>query len=308
MTGVILPEQLPGAFGSKFRYVNDGKLDGRGLGLSARSTPVIVGDFQWDLGVTLSTDQTTVGSLGGYRDHVTTLTDGAEILTREGESPYLFYGYKANGVYASTREAMDGGLVDYQGRRSRGGDVRFANMNADGVIDERDKIVLGNPTPDLYGSLSTALRYKALSLSALFTYSCGNDAYNAVRRAAESMSGLVSQSQAVKNRWSREGQQTDVPRAELLDPMGNSRFSSRWIEDASFVKLKYLTLNYEHPASWWIFTKFQVYLAAENLFALTRYLGYDPEFSYSYDHAFLGVDYGKVPAPRAFKLGVRLGL
>ncbi|MDR1274714.1 MAG: SusC/RagA family TonB-linked outer membrane protein [Odoribacteraceae bacterium] len=308
MTGVILPEQLTGAFGSKFRYVNSGKLDGRGLGLSARSTPVIVGDFQWDLGITLSTDQTTVGSLGGYRDHVTTLTDGAEILTREGESPYLFYGYKANGIYASTREAMDGGLVDYQGRSLRGGDVRFANMNADGVIDERDKIVLGNPTPDFYGSLSTAFRYKALSLSALFTYSCGNDAYNAVRRTAESMSGLVSQSQAVKSRWSYEGQQTDVPRAELLDPMGNSRFSSRWIEDASFLKLKYLTLNYEHPTSWWIFTKFQAYLTAENLFALTRYLGYDPEFSYSYDHAFLGVDYGKVPGARAFKLGVRLGL
>jgi TonB-linked SusC/RagA family outer membrane protein len=308
LTGVVLPENLTGAYGSKFRYVNSGELNGSGVGISVRAIPVIAGDFQWNVGATFSSDRTRIASLGGYDAHMTLLSDDAEIITQKGKSPYLFYGLKADGVYATTDEAKASGLVNYQGKTFRGGDVRFANMNADKIIDSKDKVVIGDPAPDFYGSLSTLFRYKAFSLDFLFTYSFGNDAYNAVRRASESMNAFVSQSLAVNSRWSYEGQQTDMPRAELNDPMGNSRFSSRWIEDASFLKLKYLTLNYKRPNSWWLFTTFEAYITSENLFTLTRYLGYDPEFAYSYDHRFLGVDHGKVPAARAFKLGVRLGL
>ncbi|MDR2414902.1 MAG: SusC/RagA family TonB-linked outer membrane protein [Odoribacteraceae bacterium] len=308
LTKVILPENLTGAFGSNSRYVNNGELDGHGLGISVRAIPVIVGDFQWNVGAIFSFDRTRIASLGGYDAHLIALSDGAEIISKKGESPYLFYGFDANGVYATTDEARASGLVGYQGKEFRGGDIRFVNTNADKIIDDKDKIVIGDPTPDFYGSISTLFRYKTFSLDALFTYSLGNDAYNAVRRVSESMNDLVSQSLAVKNRWSYEGQHTDMPRAELEDPMGNSRFSSRWIEDASFLKLKYLTLNYARPNSWWLFKTFEAYITAENLFVLTEYLGYDPEFAYSYDHRFLGVDYGKVPAARAFKLGVRLGL
>ncbi|MBD9178954.1 MAG: hypothetical protein EGP82_07245, partial [Odoribacter splanchnicus] len=151
-------------------------------------------------------------------------------------------------------------------------------------------------------------RYKNYTLSAQFTYSYGNDVYNAVRRVGESMVDFAGQTRAVKNSWNYEGHQTTVPKAEYGDPMNNSQFSSRWIEDGSYLKLKNLTFNYEYPSKLWIFRSFQAYVSAENVFTLTKYLGYDPEFSYSYDHGMLGVDYGKVPGARTFRLGIRLGI
>ncbi|MDR1756755.1 MAG: SusC/RagA family TonB-linked outer membrane protein [Culturomica sp.] len=307
-TDLILPENLADAFGSKVRYVNSGKLKGSGFGISVDATLLTTGDFQWRMGANIASDKSEVVSLGGFEQSIMPLTDGAEIITRKGESPYLFYGYKADGVYATTAEAQSAGLTDYTGAAFRGGDMRYANVNgSDQVIDERDKTVIGDPTPDFYGGFSSSFRYGQFTLDAQFTYSCGNDVYNAVRRETEGMSTFASQTEAVKNRWTYEGQHTGVPRADLNDPMGNSRFSSRWIEDGSFLKLKYLTLNYTHPEKWFVFNSVQAYFTAENLFTVTRYLGYDPEFAYSYDQQFLGLDYGKVPGARMFKIGLRLG-
>lgn len=305
---MILPENLDAAFGSRFRYVNSGEMKTNGVELGIQATVLRVSGFEWNLGATIAHEKTEVTSLGdGVKERITTLTDGAEIITRVGESPYQFYGLVANGVYASTTEAQTAGLKDFRGMAYRAGDMRYRNMNDDKVINKDDKVTIGDPNPDFYGGIFTSFRYKAFTLSAQFTYSYGNEVYNAVRRIGESMSDFAGQMKSVKNSWYYEGHQTDMPRAEYNDPMNNSGFSSRWIEDGSFLKLKNLTLNYEHPEKLWIFTKFQAYVTAENLFTCTKYLGYDPEFAYSYNHAYLGVDYGKVPGARTFKLGIRLG-
>ena len=185
--------------------------------------------------------------------------------------------------------------------------MHFVDQNKDGVINQDERVILGDATPDFYGGFYTSFRYKNFTLNARFTYSYGNDIYNAVRRQGESMKDYFGQTQAVLSAWRYEGQQTDVPRAVYGDPMGNSTFSSRWIEDGSYLKLKNLTLNYEYPNKLWIFQKVQAYLSADNLITWTKYLGYDPEFAYSYDHHMLGVDYGKVPGATTFKLGIRLG-
>lgn len=305
---MILPENLGSAFGSKYRYANCGEMKTNGVELGLNATVLRITDFEWNLGATIAHEKTKVTSLGdGVKERIITLTDGAEIITRVGESPYQFFGLEATGVYATTALANEAGLKDFRGVNYRAGDMRYRDFNGDKTIDRNDKVVIGDPNPDFYGGIFTSFRYKAFTLSAQFTYSYGNDIYNAVRRVGESMSTITGQMKSVKNSWYYEGHQTDMPRAEFSDPMNNSGFSSRWIEDGSYLKLKNLTLNYEHPAKLWIFTKFQAYVTAENLFTCTKYLGYDPEFAYSYDPSYLGVDYGKVPGARTFKLGIRLG-
>lgn len=141
------------------------------------------------------------------------------------------------------------------------------------------------------------------------TYSLGNDAYNALRADLESGSTLQNQSAAMENRWMADGQHTDIPRAVYGDPMGNARFSDRWIEDASYLKFKRLMLTYHVPMRSTSFLQgVSVWAAVNNLCTLTKYLGTDPEFSYGRSVLYQGVDGGLTPQSRSFQIGVNLSL
>jgi len=130
----------------------------------------------------------------------------------------------------------------------------------------------------------------------------GNKMYNATRRSMESMTDFSNQLITVNRRWMSEGQITDMPRASYGDPMGNSIFSDRWIEDASYLKLKEVMLSYKFN----FMAGTTVFIAGENLFTVTRYLGLDPETMYSYDASLRGFDYAKIALPRSFKFGFKL--
>ncbi|KOH45312.1 tonB-linked outer membrane protein [Sunxiuqinia dokdonensis] len=144
-------------------------------------------------------------------------------------------------------------------------------------------------------------------MSAEFTYSSGNEAYNATRRSVEAMDNFNNQSRAAVNRWQLDGQVTNMPKAVYGDPMNNNAFSSRWIEDASYLKLKYLTFAYEFDKTFVnFFRSGKIYVAGENLLTWTDYLGLDPEFAYSYAEALQGVDYAKAVIPRSVKFGFNL--
>ena len=122
------------------------------------------------------------------------------------------------------------------------------------------------------------------------------------------MTDLSNQSTSILNRWSYEGQDTDVPRALWDDPVGNAAFSSRWIEDGSFIRLKELTLAYTVRTKILFLRNAQIFLTGSNLLTFHNYLGYDPEFSYSYYTMEQGIDYGLMPHTRKFMLGIRIGL
>ena len=187
------------------------------------------------------------------------------------------------------------------------GDVHFTDVVKDGVINDKDKVVLGKATPDYFGGFYTNFRYKGWSLGVDFTYSQGNKAYNAVRRNNEAMTNWSNQSIAATNRWQFDGHLTDVPRAIYGDPRENSRFSDRWIEDASYLKLKNITLGYTINRTLFKFIRSaQIYVSAENLYTWTKYLGMDPEFAYSYDEQMQGCDFAKAPLPKSVKFGFNL--
>src|SRR5699024_9129728 len=172
---------------------------------------------------------------------VTRYADG-EILTQEGKEPNLFYGYKTEGVFASNIKASETNLLNRNSDGSfsqfRGGDIHFSDLNNDQVIDSLDRTIIGNPNPDYFGGITTHLTWRNWTLGALFTFIKGNDVYNYSRRRLESMNSYANQTEAVMNRWVKKGQITEIPKAEWGDPMGNGRFSDRWIEDGSYLRLK----------------------------------------------------------------------
>ena len=162
--------------------------------------------------------------------------------------------------------------------------------------------------PEFTGGFTNTFTYKRWSLSAFVNFVSGNEVFNYVRFKNESMIDFANQSSNVLNRWQYEGQQTDVPRALWGDQVWNSDFSSRWIEDGSYLRLKTLCLSYKIPNEFLVFKNAEFYISATNLITLSNYLGYDPEFSYSYQLIDQGVDYGQTPSPRQFLVGIKIGL
>ena len=238
---------------------------------------------------------------------------GAEIATMEGYPVGVFWGYKTDGVITNSADAD--GLYQVDATDApvyfKAGDVKFVDVNAGdrpGCIDENDKTVIGNPNPDLYGNIFTRLAYNNLSLDVNFNYSLGNDVYNYYRRQLESGSTFYNQTASMANRWTFEGQETDIPAVAYGDPMGNSRFSDRWIEDGSYLRLKSVKLTYDIPLSVNWLQGLSVWAAAENLYTLTKYSGMDPEFSVNNNVLYQGIDAGLLPQTRSFHLGVKVNL
>ena len=305
-TDVLISGNRSPILGSSAYYNNEAELKSSGLELSLAVSPVYGRDFRWTIGGNITTLKNEVSSLGSMNEILTVLTDDAQIVTRVGENPYSFYGLRSLGVFSTTAEAEQAHLKA-NGQAFAAGDIHYNDKNGDGVIDADDREIIGSALPDFFGSLFTRLEYKNLALDVTFAYSVGNDAYNAVRRIAESSSDFSNQALSVNRRWLMEGQQTDMPRVRYNDRVGNNAFSDRWIEDASYLKLRDITLSYNWNKSLWNFIQGgTLFVTGQNLLCFTSYLGLDPEFSYSYSPLMQGVDYAKATAPRSVKFGVNL--
>ena len=305
-TNVLISGERTAILGSSPYYSNDAEMESKGLELTLAFSPVYTKDVRWTLGGHLTTLANKVKSLGDLDEIVNTLDDGAQIITRKGENPYSFYGLKSQGVFATTAEAEAANLMA-NGKSFGAGDMHFADTNGDHLIDAVDRQLIGSATPDLYGSFFTRVEYRQFALDLTFAYSLGNDAYNAVRRITESGSDFANQAQSVNRRWLMEGQQTDMPRVRWADRVGNDSFSDRFIEDASYLKLRDITFSYTWQKPLWNFIQGgTAFVTAQNLFTFTKYLGLDPEFAFSYSPLMQGVDYAKATAPRSVKGGVQL--
>ena len=308
---MIVYESVSNVTGFDYVVSNSGQMKTLGAELSLNSRVISSPDFTFDFGLNLATYKNKVQTLPN--GDILTQFGGATYITSVGNDANLFYGLKTNGVYSTTADANADGfskrLSNGQLVPFAGGDMRFTDTNGDKVIDDKDRMVIGNPNPDLTGSITTNFTYKRFSLQGLFTFSVGNDLYNGVRYNLEKMSGYENQSTAIANRWRAEGQQTDIPKATWGDPMGNASFSDRWIEDGSYLRLKTLVLGYDFNVEKMNYIKaIKIYATANNLFTLTDYLGYDPEFSATSSIFGQGADIGLAPQFTSFQLGLRLGL
>jgi TonB-linked SusC/RagA family outer membrane protein len=291
-------------------YGNLGGFTTSGFDVSFNSRIVNKQLVKWDLGFVLGKYTTKVDELSG--ESRTTQIYGASVLTEVGSPVGVFYGYKTNGVFATTDQALESNLKNRMSNEElvsfSGGDVIFEDVTPDGIIDSKDRTVIGDPTPDFVGELNTRFAVGPVSIDAALAFSYGGDVYNYMRYSLENMNSTNNQTETVINRWKYEGQETNVPRAAYGDPMQNARFSDRWIEDGSYARLKHVTITYKLPFRS-NFMKFaEVYASGINLLTFTNYKGLDSEFSLNGFALSQGIDVGMVPQSRAVLFGIRLGL
>ena len=305
-------QQLAWASGLDANWSNDGKLENTGFDVHAAVKVLNLKDFRWEVGA----------SVGHYKNKVTALPDndrtfetdlyGATIQTKVGQPAGLFYGYETNGVYSTTDAANADAkyLVKDNGDKVffKAGDMNFVDRDGNHVIDANDRTVIGDPNPDIYGNIHTTASWKNLTLTAVFNYSLGNDIFNYQRMLLEGGTYFLNQTTAMKSRWTTEGQQTAYPRAEYNDPMGNSRFSDRWIEDGSYLRMSNLTLSYYLPIQSTYLQGITIFGNVTNLFTITKYLGSDPDCAIAGSILTQGIDRGLLGQGRSFSLGVNINL
>ena len=304
---VIMPVPQSSALGTSTYFENCGVINNSGIELALQVSIIRTRDFEWIIGGNFAQNKGVVKSLGDVDQIVTHFDGGAQLVSRVGEAPYQYYGYKTLGLFTTAQEAVTAGLENSKGMVYEAGDVHYADQNGDNVINDKDRVLLGGAAPDFFGGFFTNISYKGFSLSGNFVYSQGNKAYNAIRRSLESLSGIGNQTLAATNRWDIDGRQTDVPRARWGDPIGNSDFADRWIEDASYIRMRNVTLSYSFDQKLFnVFRSGTVYVTGENLWTYSKYLGLDPEFSFSSSDSYQGIDAAKLLHPQVLKVGVNL--
>jgi len=312
-SNLITLSTLSYAAGLTDYWTNDGKMSNNGFDVSLNAKIIDAPKFKFEFG----------GSMGHYENKIDRLADGVNAINNEvyggvvrsevGKAAGLFYGYKTDGVYAKKADADNAGLsiVDERGVKTAfgAGDVKFVDKNNDGVITEDDRFIIGDPNPDIYGNLfANFFIGKHWAVNFNFNYCLGNDIYNYERYVLESGKAFMNQTTALTNRWVAENQITDIPRATYGDPMGNSRFSDRWIEDGSYFKLKNITVSYKIPLRSQFVQGLTVWAAGNNLLTFTKYLGSDPETTAGNSILLMGIDRGNLAPGRSFTLGVKINL
>ncbi|GGF04112.1 SusC/RagA family TonB-linked outer membrane protein [Hymenobacter cavernae] len=282
----------------------------KGVDLSVTTNNIVSGDngFNWSTTLNFSTYKNRITSLGAGRPYFGQSTRGGGSLVRyaEGVAFGSFYGYVADGIFQTPDEVTS---APTQTSGTAPGDIRFKDLNGDGVITADDQTYIGNPNPDFTYGLSNTLSFKGFDLNVFLQGSQGNDVYNLNRYYTEG--GLYGASNAgtiTLDRWTGSGTSNFVPRAVAGDPNSNLRVSSHYVENGSYMRIKLLTLGYTLPKSILgrVYAQsLRVYVTAQNLLTVTDYDGFDPELGNQ--GGSLGVDRGIYPQARVFLAGLNIG-
>ena len=338
---LLVEVQLPTSSGFVNSLQNIGSTQNKGVELGIWGKILTRGPLTWDANFNISHNNNIVTRLPGGKDIIqfAWIYSG---IAREGEQLGTFYGWQHQGIFSRDEDAYlteigkrtnGSPLYDFVrnvpgsqaakdasgnpivlrnlssgGVAFRGGDVIFQDVNQDGVINNDDQKIIGRAQPKFFGGLTNNFAFKGFDLNIFMQFQTGNDVVNAARRGLENMQDHTNQSIAITRRWRKQGDITDIPRAVYRDDIGNSRFSTRWIEDGSYFRLKTITLGYNflHGASRrGFFSSARIYATTQNLITFTEYKGVDPEFTGGVIVG--GIDWSTFPQPRTLTIGVNLG-
>ncbi|MES2276370.1 MAG: TonB-dependent receptor [Bacteroidota bacterium] len=319
-SNLLLNVPLPNTSGFGSVLENVGSTQNKGLEFTLNTVNIDKKDFSWNTDFNISFNRNKVTQLysgasniivGSGLGSTGSLTSYG--LLQVGLPIGSFYGWKETGVYqysTDNSKNITNTSLGTNGYKFKGGDMIFQDTNGNGTIDNDDRVVIGNAQPKFTGGFNNTFKYRNFDLSAYITFSYGNDVVNGTRYAAESATGFNA-SLTLLRRWKNEGDVTDIPRASYTDPAGNRRFSNRWLEDGSYLRMKDITVGYTLPKN--LVSKIsvkscRVYATAQNLITLTKYTGYDPEASaFNSGVTTIGIDQGTYPQYRAFIFGLTVG-
>ncbi len=288
--------------------INAGKIENQGIELNVNSRNISNDQFSWTSDFNISYNKNEVISLNDTIPLPTGTIDFNYTLQRfqAGQPVNAFFGFVTDGIFQNQHE-VDTHATQQPGsdpyNRTAPGDIRFADLNGDGVINDEDRTFIGDPNPKFIFALGNNFLYKNFDLSIFLQGVYGNDIFNANRIWTEGMSVAQNQTTATLNRWTGEGSSQYMPRAVFNDPNGNNRVSDRYIEDGSYLRIKNVTFGYTLPdnlSSRFNLNHVRIYASANNILTLTNYTGMDPEVP------FHGRDLNVYPVSRTLSMGVSL--
>jgi len=261
-----------------------------------------IGKVRLDITGNANTLRDKVLKLGGTNNPIY----GAGSKTEVGRSVGELYGFVTEGIFQNAADITNHATQTL----AAPGDIKFKDVNKDGAITDADRVYLGSVIPKVYYGLNLNASYENFDASVFLQGSAGNKVFNGVYH--DLMVGQYGNSSVDElNFWTPTNTNTNVPRPIIGDPNGNSRFSDRFVESGSYIKLQNAQLGYTIPKNvlnrTHVFSSFRVYLSGQNLLIISKYRGYDPDFIS--DGLFSrGFDYGSFPNPRTIMLGVQVGL
>ena len=302
---LLLSLPIPRTTGFSTSLQNVGEIRNRGFEFVV-GTRNFVGDFNWTSTFSLATLENKVVSLG---ELPFILQGGLRFLSdltilKEGEPMNSYFGYKTDGVFQSQAE-IDGSAQP----GAQPGDIRFVDVNGDGTINPDDRTILGDPYPDVEIGFNNNLRYKGFGLDVFVEGSFGHQLLNFTRIDSETPIEFLRNRQTyVLDRWTPENPTSENPSFVRMDV--SRAVNDRVIEDASFLRLKSVTLRYQLPGASVRrigVNAASLYISAQNLLTLTDYTGYDPDVS-SLGDSNIRLDYNAYPLARTYTLGIKLTL
>lgn len=334
---LLYQRNIPKETGFSSVRVNVGDIGTKGVEFAVNATPIANNKFTWNVVGNISFERNSINHLFNGQSFLAT-DSRATYLIREGGKLGDFYGYQFKGVYAYDQSnayndnfdqltpVFDNGVFKgytfngqpYTGTVHHmysngvlltGGDAIFENVQRDSVIDANDQKILGNAQPNFYAGLVNTFGYKQFSFSFTFNTSWGGKIYNGTRQILDdySTSHIIPEPYVILNAWTQQGDVTDVPEISRRKKTGNfPGTQSRFIEDASFIRLSYAKFTFTLPdkiARKMYMRNLGLFAYGSNLLTWTNYSGFDPEFSSS-NALTLNYDSGRYPRRREFGIGL----
>ena len=313
---LLFERDLPGYVGIATQLQNVGAVENRGLEFTL-NTENLTGAVTWSTNFNISFNRNEVIELPDngadifYRTAPGHLRIGNEQhVLREGQPVGVFYGFIYDGVYQQGEEFLTG-----SGFEQEAGGERFVDINGDGQLGfNEDATIIGDPNPDFTWSVNNTLTYKNFDLNIFVQGSQGGDMLSYTLLELGTLSGFNNATTDALNRWQPNNTDTDVPKAS---GSRSNMASTRWVYDASYIRLKNIALGYNLPkslASKLRMRSVRAYVSAQNLFTITDFPGFDPEVGFRNDpnsasgNRNLGLDYGSYPNARSYVVGINLGI
>ena len=311
-TKMLVPAVVPvttGYSSTTVPSINAGNMQNKGIEITV-NTHNLTGNFTWNTDFNIAFNQNKITSLNSstplYVDNYGLNANFG--IDAVGHPANEFYGFVTDGLFQTQADVnkhavQQAGTSKYNSTSP--GDIRFKDLNNDGVINAGDMTYIGNPNPQFIYGLGNSFSYKGFDLSVFLQGIYGNKIFNANNIYQESMNTGENQTVRTNQRWEGAGTGNYMPRAIYGDPNNNSRVSTRYIENGSYLRIKNITLGYTFPKTILQHIKFssvRIYASCNNVYTFTHYSGFDPEVGVN------GVDYSVYPVTRTMSVGINLNL
>lgn len=291
---------------------NIGGVENKGIEIGLTTENVRTKNFSWNSNIVFSANKNKVVSIGNGVDQFFPVVPNGSLLQQQpvtvkvGLPLGTFWGYRTNGIFQTQEEVNTQPKINSLAN-TRVGDRKYVDTNGDGLITALDKGNLGSSQPKFVGSFTNTISYNDFDLNFSFQGSYGAKIFNALNQQLEISTLGTNAAATLEDRWTPANPSNEIPRASS-SPVGI--VSERYVEDASFLRLKLITLGYTLPKS--VSSKLgaksvKFYVSAENLITWTKYTGYDPEVSsYEQNNLYPGIDFGSYPNSRTFISGLNV--